>query len=256
MVNKFTSQNESGVSEYQNISKIAQEKYFDTLVEGIQIEEDWKIIDIGCGTGNNTFKVSKLVGKDGRVFGIDPIKERIQKARDVYQRPNLSFHEAFGNQVGQFEVEFDAAVSSTAMHFLSSEDKVATFKEIHKTLKTDGLFVFNLNRLSLLTFNKMDVIAGKLGCFDNFYVADTPAELEDICHKAGFRNVRVEAKDFPVKFENTDHLVRWYTASMHNVGYEEIVAKMKKLYEEDYPNDSLDDPVIYVDQYFMCYCQK
>ena len=256
MVATFTSQNESAVSEYQNISKIAQEKYFDTLVEGIEIKEGWKIIDIGCGTGNNTFKLSKLVGNDGSVFGIDPITERIQKARDVYQRPNLSFHEAFGNQVGQFGVEFDAAVSSTAMHFLSPGDKVATFKEIHKSLKTDGSIVFNLNRLSLLTHNKMDVIAGKLDCFENFYVAETPAELEDICHKAGFQNVRVVAKDFPIEFENIDHLARWYTASMHNVGYEEMVLKMKKMYEEDYPNDSLDDPVIYVDQYFLCYCQK
>ena len=256
MVVKFTSQNESGVSEYQNISKLAQEKYFDTLVEGIKIEEGWKIIDIGCGTGNNTFKLSKLVGNDGSVFGIDPITERIQKARDVYQRPNLSFHEAFGNQAGQFEVEFDAAVSSTAMHFLSPKDKLATFKEIHKALKTDGLFMFNLNRLSLLTHNKMDVIAGKLDCFENYYVAGTPSELEEICHKAGFRNVRVVTKDFPIEFENIDHLARWYAASMHNVGYEETVSKMKRMHQEEYPNDSLDDPVTYVDQYFFCYCQK
>ena len=254
---KFTRQDDQAVTFYQSSSKMAQEKYFDALIEPINIEEGWEIIDIGCGTGNNTFKLSKLVGNNGSVFGIDPITERIEKARELYEMPNLSFQEAFGNQVCQFGDHFDIVVSSTAMHWLTYDEKIATFAEIYKSLKDGGQFVFNLSRSSVVSHNKIDHIAGKLDQFENFYPIKTANELEEICRQAGFDGyISVEEKDFSLRFEDFDELTRWYTASIHYVEYEDMVSKMKKMYQMNYPNENLNDEVIYVDQYFMCYCKK
>ena len=88
----FTSQKKSGVDDYQSLCKLVQGPSFDTLMKLLNIDiKGFKVIDIGCGTGNNSSKLSKMVGDQGQVVGIDPIKDRIQKAEEVYGTSNLIF---------------------------------------------------------------------------------------------------------------------------------------------------------------------
>ena len=140
---------------------------------------------------------------------------------------------------------------------LNSHGRVHTGEKRFKSLKVGGQFVFNLSRSSVVSHNKIDHIAGKLDQFENFYPIKTANELEEICRQAGFDGyISVEEKDFSLRFEDFDELTRWYTASIHYVEYEDMVSKMKKMYQMNYPNENLNDEVIYVDQYFMCYCKK
>ena len=39
------------------------------------------ILDLGCGTGKQSLKISSIVGKQGKVCAIDLSKESIQKLR-------------------------------------------------------------------------------------------------------------------------------------------------------------------------------
>ena len=81
----FTHQAETGAAAYETLSGPMQGKIFDSLMEKVHIKKGFKIIDIGCGTGNNSFKLSKMVGDEGMVVAIDPIKERIEKSKESWK---------------------------------------------------------------------------------------------------------------------------------------------------------------------------
>ena len=136
---KFRSQTKSGVKDYLELSKIIQEKLFDTLVRDVKIEKGWKILDVGCGTGNNSFKLSQMVGEQGNVVAIDPIKDRIAEAKSSYSSPSLSFHEASGKEVAKFGNDFNLSVASTVVHWIPPTDRKEIFEGIRKTLKEGSL---------------------------------------------------------------------------------------------------------------------
>ena len=47
------------------------------------------VIDVGCGTGINTFLLSKHT--DGRVTGIDPVMSQIQKAKQMFKDSHAEY---------------------------------------------------------------------------------------------------------------------------------------------------------------------
>ena len=123
MATVFTHQAEPGAVDYQVLSESMQGKIFESLIEKIDIKEGFKIIDIGCGTGNNSFKLSKIVGDEGMVVAIDPIKERIDKAKEIYgsSSTNLEFAEGGASDCYKFGMDFDLAVSSNVLHFIPEQ---------------------------------------------------------------------------------------------------------------------------------------
>lgn len=42
------------------------------LIEKLGIKTGHNVLDIGCGTGRLTEYLSKIVGDEGRIYGIDP----------------------------------------------------------------------------------------------------------------------------------------------------------------------------------------
>ncbi|KPI39653.1 uncharacterized protein AB675_3507 [Cyphellophora attinorum] len=61
---------------YQNASGLK-------LVEMLDIHKGQTVVDLGCGTGELTRHITTIVGEYGRVVGIDPSADRIEKARSL-----------------------------------------------------------------------------------------------------------------------------------------------------------------------------
>jgi ubiquinone/menaquinone biosynthesis C-methylase UbiE len=40
--------------------------------------EDCRVVDLGCGVGRDVFILSKLVGENGQVIGIDSEKDQVK----------------------------------------------------------------------------------------------------------------------------------------------------------------------------------
>ncbi|MBW3041826.1 class I SAM-dependent methyltransferase [Prochlorococcus marinus] len=79
-----------------------------------------KVLDVGCGDGNGTIKFIQLGFLPSNVYGIELIKERLEKAKNQY--PNLNF---MINDASNLEFEsnsFDLVNESTM--FIHSIDKV------------------------------------------------------------------------------------------------------------------------------------
>ena len=87
---------------------------------------------IGCGTGNNSFKLSKIFGEEGMAVAIDPIKERTYKAYGSLST-NLEFAEGDASDCWKFGIDFD---------LLADQEREEAFTGILKCMKPNALFAF------------------------------------------------------------------------------------------------------------------
>lgn len=111
-----------------------------------------KGLDIGCGTGRDCYVLSKLVGEEGFVYGIDMTKEQIEVAmryvddhtnRYGYKQPNVKFiHDYIENLDKHIpENSIDIVISNCVVNLI--EDKERVIKQIYKILKEGGEFYFS-----------------------------------------------------------------------------------------------------------------
>ena len=128
------------------------DKYYGCGVCIPEAIEGCTVLDLGSGSGRDAFLLSKLVGENGHVIGVDMTEEQLAVARR-----NIDFHtEKFGYR--QANVEFrhgyiedllaaglpdnsvDIVVSNCVLNL--STDKEATYREIFRVLKPGGeLFI-------------------------------------------------------------------------------------------------------------------
>ncbi|XP_046856011.1 uncharacterized methyltransferase C70.08c-like [Xenia sp. Carnegie-2017] len=75
--------------------------YGKKLAITLGIQQGDKILDMGCGTGELTSFIGEIVGKKGRVVGVDPDMERIHAIQHNYKvNGNVSF------EIGDSSSEF------------------------------------------------------------------------------------------------------------------------------------------------------
>ena len=110
-------------------------------------------LDLGCGTGRDVFILSKLVGENGHVHGVDMTPEQIevaikyqQEQAEVfgYSKPNTSFHLGYIEDLKSVGIEdesVDVVTSNCVINL--SPFKELIFKEIYRILKEGGELIFS-----------------------------------------------------------------------------------------------------------------
>jgi trans-aconitate 2-methyltransferase len=122
-------------------SSSTQKKWAEEVISRIQLKENERILDIGCGDGKITAYIASLV-PEGSVVGIDNSTEMISFAQSKFppsRWPNLSFQ--YGNASDlRYQDEFDLIVSFACLHWLLDHKPV--LEGIKRSLKFDGrLFI-------------------------------------------------------------------------------------------------------------------
>lgn len=106
---------------------------------GVDIREGGTILDLGSGGGIDVFRASKLVGKNGKVIGLDATPEMIFRASETakkYDYRNVEF------RLGEIEYmpiesnSVDLVISNCVLNLVP--DKRLAFKEIYRVLKPGG----------------------------------------------------------------------------------------------------------------------
>ncbi len=117
------------------------------------IPEGMKVLDLGSGSGRDAFVLSKLVGEDGLVVGVDMTDEQLDVAnRHIdyhtslfgYKKPNVSFRKGYIElleDAGISEGEFDIVVSNCVVNL--SADKQAVLRQVFRALAPGGEFYFS-----------------------------------------------------------------------------------------------------------------
>ncbi|XP_041370644.1 arsenite methyltransferase-like isoform X2 [Gigantopelta aegis] len=123
---------------------------------GLVIPEQVKgirILDLGSGSGRDCFALSKLVGENGYIVGIDMTDEQLEIANQYidyhrdkfgYKKSNVEFVKGYIEKLteaGLKENSFDAIISNCVVNL--SPDKKAVLREAYKVLKVGGEVYFS-----------------------------------------------------------------------------------------------------------------
>jgi len=101
------------------------------------------LLDIGCGAGFDLVVASYLVGKLGKVCGIDLTEEMSEKAKKNLFRSALSdfdVHTAGAESIPFGDGEFDIVISNGVLNLSPLKEKC--FGEIYRVLKPGGRLQF------------------------------------------------------------------------------------------------------------------
>ena len=121
---------------YAIIQKEVAGRIFDRL-SGIKIKPK-SILDLGCGTGSLTQKISTLY-PDAKIVPLDFSEEMLRICRSKVSKVNPICADI--ENIPIIESRFDLIISSLTFHWAT--DLYSTFLKIHKLLKDDGCFLFS-----------------------------------------------------------------------------------------------------------------
>jgi len=111
------------------------------------------VLDLGCGSGRDVFLVSRLVGPDGFVIGVDMTEEQLAVARrhqDAqaekfgYNKSNVDFRTGYIedlSSLGSADNSIDVVISNCVINLSPQKERV--FSEIFRVLKPGGELFFS-----------------------------------------------------------------------------------------------------------------
>jgi ubiquinone/menaquinone biosynthesis C-methylase UbiE len=172
----------------------------DRVIERLDLKSDSKIIDIGCGCGATTFEIAKKITQ-GEILGVDISEPMLDKATETAKEislSNISF-EVKDVQVDVMPLNyFDIAFSRFGVMFF--EDPFEAFKNIHSSLKEDGLLSFvcwqnaSLNpwqSLSIQVIKEFLDLPAPAPKSPGPFAFEDKTYLEDILRESGFKGLEI-----------------------------------------------------------------
>lgn len=125
--------------------------YYDEMLEAVARcvpSTSRRILELGSGTGELSLKIlnrcpdAQIVALDYSPRMIEFARKKIVEARYQQWKATEADFGEWANNPEQFDIgtEFDACVSSLAIHHLSDEMKAKLYQRIAKSLKSGGCF--------------------------------------------------------------------------------------------------------------------
>ena len=113
-------------------------------VSHFKIDEDSKILDIGCGGGKNIQRFAEQISSNGRVVGIDYSEVSVEKSKKLnekYIKQGIVkvLHESVSN-MPFYDETFDIVTGFETIYFWP--DFINDLKEVNRVLKKGGLVFF------------------------------------------------------------------------------------------------------------------
>lgn len=134
-----------------NIHDEVMMRYYGCGLVAPALLEGCKILDLGCGTGRDVYVLSQLVGKTGKVVGVDMTNEQLQIAKDTqayhaekFGYDNVEFKKGYIEKLNELGLEpnsFDIIVSNCVINL--SPNKEAVMQGVYSLLKEGGEFYFS-----------------------------------------------------------------------------------------------------------------
>ena len=140
-------------NEYENEAFFQQYAQMSRSREGLSAAGEWHqlkplfpplegktVLDLGCGYGWHC----KFAVEQGarQVLGIDLSQKMIEEAKRRNDGEGILYRVCGIEEYEYPQAAWDCVVSNLALHYI--EDLNAIFEKVHRTLKKDGIFLFNI----------------------------------------------------------------------------------------------------------------
>lgn len=159
------------------------------LIDFMNIKEEDKIIDFGCGTGTLLIMGKRKYPKahfEG--IDIDPKILAIAKSKIEKQKIDISLVEYDGGKLPQDNNSINKAMTSLMMHHLSTDKKMKAMQEIFRILTIGGtLHIADFGKQKNPVFILIGNIAAK---FEPEVESNFKGLLPELMTNAGFKNVQ------------------------------------------------------------------
>ncbi len=109
------------------------------LVDQAGIRPNYRVIEIGCGTGNLLILIKRL-HPGAEVVGLDPDAKALARARRKAAREALPvrLERGFAGELPYPDASFDRVFSAFMFHHLEPDEKEKTLHEARRVLKPSG----------------------------------------------------------------------------------------------------------------------
>ena len=107
------------------------------------LREGEHVVDVGSGAGFDSFVAAHLVGRTGRVVGVDMTEEMLAKSRATAKQlemTNVEFRKGLAERLPVEDGCADVVISNGVINLCP--DKRAVFSEIHRVLRPGGWLQF------------------------------------------------------------------------------------------------------------------
>ncbi len=130
----------------------------DFLIDKIVVNNNDKIADLGCGSfGYFVFPLAKRIGKHGKVYAVDIIKNNLESIKNMARTDNLTQIETIWSNLEVYngtKIQSESLDAILLVGLLHQSDKhLDILKESVRMLKTGG-------RLLIVEWNEDDFVFG------------------------------------------------------------------------------------------------
>ena len=113
------------------------------LIRALAVKPGQRLLDVGCGSGEPTLTLAKLVGPRGAVLGVDVSRPMLQVARRRARQHGVTNLRFVARDIARFEpgrARFDGATSRFGLMFV--DDIAGALARIRSALKPGGRAAF------------------------------------------------------------------------------------------------------------------
>jgi ubiquinone/menaquinone biosynthesis C-methylase UbiE len=200
------------------------------------LKEGMLILDVGCGTGAISKDIANIVGKSGKVIGIDNTEKFIESGKITYQ--NIKNLELLHTDIFDYEPnqKFDLIVSARVLQWLNNpKDALIKMKSLLKPNGQISILDYNHNNLewnpeppeSMKSFYKTFLQWRTDAGMNNGIADDLPLLFEEI----GLSSIE--------KINSDEYYTHKRTDFKSKVGIWSKVAGSVQMVEEGYLNNNL-----------------
>ncbi len=148
------------------------------------IKEGDTVLDMGSGSGMDSFLAARKVGESGKVVGIDMTDEQLEKARRLgtkYQ--NVSFKQGYIEKLPVEDGGFNVVISNGVINLSVQKEKV--FQEVSRALKRGG-------RMAISDIVSEKALPENIKCDASLWASCIGGAMQEDDYKAAIENAGLQ----------------------------------------------------------------
>lgn len=189
-----------------------QKEWGERIIEELALQGTERILDLGCGDGTLTVRLSMLV-PNGEVVGIDASRGMIEAAKPK-QKANLSFLLMDINDL-RIDKKFDVVFSNATLHWVRDHERL--FSSVQRVLCSGGVARFNFAGDGNCSYffkviRESMALSGFAKYFEEFtwpWYMPTVEDYKTLVKGAGFHSAEVWGENADRYFPDTTALIEW-----------------------------------------------